>query len=226
MATPEHLEPSRRLSQAAMAERERLAMRLQKLDARASALSEQLRQLNFEREDLIKRMALLDQLRPSDSGPHLRRVDDHEHSVPGPRGSLRGAAIRQTAVEVLATRGRPTEPIHYTRWLELVQEAGYGIAGRDPAATFLTQIGRAALVVRADRPGEYMLDLEAPLRLRERLNELHEELFALHSGQQTLEAVVSTRERRDELLAEIGRSERALEEALATLGNSGLTGAD
>jgi hypothetical protein len=81
----------------------------------------------------------------------------------------------------------------------------------------LTQISRSALVSRADRPGVYALDLDAPVHLRERLSHLHAELLALHDGQQTLEAIVSARERRDELLNEIARTERALEEALTTL---------
>jgi hypothetical protein len=65
----------------------------------------------------------------------------------------------------------------------------------------------------------YTLDLAATDRLRKRLQVLHAELLGLHHGQQTLEAIVSTRQRRDELIAEIAQSERALEDALDTLQN-------
>jgi hypothetical protein len=56
-----------------------------------------------------------------------------------------------------------------------------------------------------------MFDLGTPARLRDKLAELYGELLALHDGQQTLEAIVSTRERRAELIEEIARIERALE---------------
>jgi len=57
----------------------------------------------------------------------------------------------------------------------------------------------------------YALDLDAVAQLRERPRRLHDELLALHRGQQTIEEIASARERRAELTAESARVERALE---------------
>lgn len=217
MATPEPLQPSRRLSEAALAERARLLRRREQLDERRAKLSSQLRQLDADRERLDARLALLDELAPDPPERLLRSVGSTAQKPEPPRGFLRGAGIRREAVRLLAASEAPEAPIHYTDWLDQLENAGYGIDSRDPAAAFLTQISRSALVARADQPGTYMLDLEAPLRLRQRLDHLNAELLAIHDGQQTLDAIVTTRERRDQILAEIGRTERALEEALTTL---------
>lgn len=64
----------------------------------------------------------------------------------------------------------------------------------------------------------YVLDHESPRALRERLEQLGSELSALHQGQQTIEAITGARERRAELVMEIGRTERAFDEAIESLG--------
>lgn len=215
MATPDPSDTSHRLSQAALAERKRLIRRLDRLDERATTLRQQLDELTAERDDAAKRLSLLNELLPTEAR-HLDLVAPPPEREP-PHGYLRGATIRRVAVQLFADSPRPTAPIHYKQWLELVQGAGYGVAGRDPLATFLTQINRSSIVQRADAPGTYVLDLDAPERLRAQLSQLHDELLRLHHGQQTLEAIVSTRTRRDDLVAEITRTERALEDALMTL---------
>jgi len=141
-----------------------------------------------------------------------------EHATEPEHGYLRGQEIRRTAVRLLGELRGDQRPIHYAEWFTLLQEAGYGISGRDPSANFLTQVGRSPVVVRSDEPGTYLLDLAAPKRLREQLDTLNTELLALHNGQQTIEEIASARERRNELVAAITRIERALEEALDSLG--------
>jgi hypothetical protein len=64
----------------------------------------------------------------------------------------------------------------------------------------------------------YGLDLEAPKRLERLLAELRSELTALHEGQQTIEAIASHRERRNQLGTELSRVERLLVEAIESLG--------
>jgi hypothetical protein len=218
MAEPERLEPSRRLSQAAFAEREGLLRRLAKLDGQITATRSQLGRLRDQRKNIVKRLALLNELVPHARDRPLQSVASDTEEASLTEDHLRGAEIRRVAVRVLAANKGPNRPIHYTHWLELVRKAGFAISGQDPAATFLTQINRSALVVRGDEPGVYMVDADAPNRLRARLKELHSEVLALNDGQQTLEAVVSTRQRREELVGEITRVERKLEEALAVLG--------
>jgi hypothetical protein len=220
VATPEPIESSRRLSQAAAAERARLEVELRKAEHQELALRKRLAQTEEHSQAIRQRLHLLDQLgigEPRTAGtvvrPQLVPPDaEPEH------GWLRGAAIRLVGIRLLAQSARPDQPIHYTDWLGLLRQAGYGIQGGDPAATFLTQLSRSAAVMRADKPGTYVLDFSAPARLRERLLQLNEELLALHQGQQMIEQISSARDRRRELITEIARTERDLEEAIVLVG--------
>ena len=95
-------------------------------------------------------------------------------------------------------------------------------AGKDPLATFLTQIGRSPVVQRTTTSGMYVLDLEFPRRARERLTRLGAELSAtqdLPAGA-TVEDIAAARERRAQLSAELQEAERHLEEALRALGET------
>lgn len=56
---------------------------------------------------------------------------------------LRGKRLREIAVELLRQRRVPGEAIHYREWYEVLTAAGFRVAGRDPLATFLTQVARA-----------------------------------------------------------------------------------
>ena len=68
-------------------------------------------------------------------------------------------------------------------------------------------------MIKGAVPGTYRLDLELAEQLRQRLNQLHDELIGLQQGQRTLEAITSTRARRLELTDEIARIEAAIDEA-------------
>jgi hypothetical protein len=220
MATPEPSEPSRRLVQAAAAERMRLTADLERAVQEAAAFRERAESLERRASTIRQRLQLLDQL----GGKHAptpgtaARPQLVPEATEPENGWLRGQAIRQAAVQILTTRADPSQPIHYTEWLELLQAAGFGITGRDPAAAFLTQVSRSPVVVRGDTPGTYRLDMDAPLPLRERLIALNDELLALHHGQQTIEEIATARDRRTELITEITRVERRLEEAVAAVG--------
>ena len=66
---------------------------------------------------------------------------------PGP--VLRGPAIRREAVcVVLAHPDRP-DALHYRDWFALLKQAGFEVAGKDPLATFLTQLSRSPPCARA-----------------------------------------------------------------------------
>jgi hypothetical protein len=230
MATPEPLTPSRRLRGAAEAEQARLVRELGRIEHRMGSLREELERLGGVAEGLRAKLALLERLTggpepgslsapPAAAGALEPVAEVHTEELAAPLGYLRGAGIRHAAVRLLAASAEPTQPIHYARWFELVREAGYGVAGTDPLATFLTQISRSPVVRRAREPGMYALELDAVPRLRDRLRRLHDELLALHRGQQTIEEIASVRERRAELAREYGHVERALEEALEVLGD-------
>jgi hypothetical protein len=228
MATPEPTATSRRLQSAARAERARLRRELERCERRTGALRRELADLEQQSATIRQRLALLAQLAHDneEDSPFVaepRRLQAVEPAasgeLPPARGYLRGADIRIAAVRLLAASENPARPIRYADWYRLLVKAGYGIAGRDPLASFLTQIGRSPLVRRAGERGLYALDLDVPRRLRERLHALHQELAGLHAGQQTIEEIATIAARRAELTAEVVQVERSLEEALASLGS-------
>jgi hypothetical protein len=215
-ADPTSRHSSRRLLAAAEAERNHLERELQRETRRAAAAAAELQRAVEAGHDVRQRLVLLEQLTGREPAK-AQRPSRLEVAAP-PAGFLRGAQIRLFGVRLLAASSEGHRPIHYTAWFELLQKAGYGIEARDPLATFLTQVSRSPVVVRGSEPGTYFLDREAPLRLAEELRSLHLELSRLHDGQQTIDGVVSIRERRLDLTTKISQVERALHEALETLG--------
>jgi hypothetical protein len=75
-----------------------------------------------------------------------------------PSEGLRGQQLRDAAITVLARRRGVGETIHYRDWFQLLLENGHTVKGKDPLATFLTQVTRSPLVVRAEAPGVYRID--------------------------------------------------------------------
>lgn len=76
-------------------------------------------------------------------------------------GELRGRELQRVAVELLRREqaGDVGEPVHYRDWYRLVVRAGGRIAGRDPMASFLTQVSRAPGVESVrPRSGLYRLN--------------------------------------------------------------------
>jgi hypothetical protein len=71
---------------------------------------------------------------------------------------LRGQRLRDVAVEILHREVGPGQPIHYKEWYGLLEAAGHKVGGRDPLATFLAQIHRAAEVKSiGQRSGRFQL---------------------------------------------------------------------
>ncbi|HEV2786454.1 MAG TPA: hypothetical protein VGV67_08710 [Solirubrobacteraceae bacterium] len=70
---------------------------------------------------------------------------------------LRGARVREVALQILEQRDAENEGVHYRDWYEWLRDAGYTVSGRDPLATFLAQISRSADVERVGgaRSGRY-----------------------------------------------------------------------
>lgn len=65
---------------------------------------------------------------------------------------LRGARVREVAMQILTQRDADSEAVHYRDWYEWLREAGFTVSGRDPLATFLAQISRAPDVERVGGP--------------------------------------------------------------------------
>ncbi len=187
-------------------------------------MQEELDELGASVAELDERLALISRL--AGEGSQRERSDgadavvEEGSSDEGTQTVLRGPAIRAAAVRVLLAAPRRPEALHYRQWFELVAEAGYGVAGKDPLAVFLTQLSRSPLVRRGTQSGVYELDVQAPARLRRRLEGLQAQLRELTgtSPRSTTDLSV-VRGRRTALNVEISKAERALEEAEETLRN-------
>lgn len=65
--------------------------------------------------------------------------------------ALRGERLRDVAADVLWRHFRDGDVVHYRQWYDLVVSDGYRIGGKNPAATFLTQVARVETVERVGR---------------------------------------------------------------------------
>lgn len=194
---------SSRLARAAGAERMALLRERDKLARRRAAAAEALAAIEEQLGEVEERLELIDRLVPEAA---------NVHPLPARGGSagdgLKGAAIRRAAIDVLLARpGGAAEPIHYKEWFRALEASGRPVAGKDPLAVFLTQISRSPVVRRTTHSGVYELDLDAPARLRSRLDRLHARL-----AEQSTD-----RAERERIVAEIGVAERALDEAERSL---------
>ena len=124
---------------------ERLRVEADALRARAEELEEKAaldERLLWELEDILE------------LAPQLR-VDLQTEE-------LRGERLREAAIAILRAELGAGESIHYRDWFRLVRAAGHRVAGKDPMATFLTQVSRSAAVERVGaRSGRYRLRLAA-----------------------------------------------------------------
>jgi hypothetical protein len=214
MASAEPKTASRRLLDAAAAERLTIEDDLRALDERRHRLHADLRSLEVTERALRRRLVLVSELAGAHQPRALRAVSQPPARE---REVLRGAAIRRVAVEVVARCEDRLRPRHYTHWYDELLEAGYAVSGRDPVAAFLTQLSRSPVVVRESEPGTYRLNYEVVPELERKLLSLNDELARLQHGQQTIDAINSVRDERERLLREITQIERLLIEAVAVL---------
>lgn len=84
--------------------------------------------------ELEAALGLADQLRLEDLDPRLG-----------------GQRLEQIAVGLLRQQRQFGEAIHYRDWFRLVRMAGYEVTGKDPLATFLTQLRRSDAVESVGR---------------------------------------------------------------------------
>jgi hypothetical protein len=106
--------------------------------------------------DRLEENASRDEHLLGELGALLGREDQLRLEDLDPR--LKGQRLREVAVEVLRREVGPGQPIHYRQWYMLLDAAGHKVGGRDPLATFLTQVHRAHDVVSVGRrSGLYQL---------------------------------------------------------------------
>jgi hypothetical protein len=91
----------------------------------------------------------------------LLEIED-QLSITTLSAELRGERLRTIAAEVLWRHHRLGDVVHYKQWFKLVVADGHTIGGKNPAATFLTQIARIDTVERLGRrSGLYRLVVAA-----------------------------------------------------------------
>ncbi|MHB1833847.1 MAG: hypothetical protein ACYCXW_02660 [Solirubrobacteraceae bacterium] len=219
--TPTAPPASARLQRAAHAERAEIDRHRARLLAARDKLRAELARIDAGLADLDDRQRLLDRLvAPAQDfagdPPVPARGDNADAGADRGPTILRGPAIRAAAVHVLAQHPR-REAMHYRDWYELVLDAGFSVAGKDPLAVFLTQLNRSPLVRKSTQAGVYEVDLTAPARLHARLDELQQQLRQLTAAPTNTADLSAIRERRGIVNAEIGQVEKALEEATRVL---------
>lgn len=226
MSISESWTPSRRMRSAASAELERVERELLRIDERERELAEGLATLGGMRAELTEQLVVLrrfaDEPSEPDESPRRLRVLHGGESAGATLAAtpasheLRGARIREVAVQVLSRTPEGRAPIHYKTWYELLRARGFMPAGKDPLASFLTQIGRSPVVRRSSAAGTYTLDVEFPTRAREELASLREQFqsAARLPANATIAEIADARARRSELGAAVDTVERMLEEAV------------
>ncbi len=201
--------PSSSLERAAGSEFDRIERLLGGIARRRAALEAQLAELEAEASALQERQRLLQLLVPAAGGASGTR-----DAPPITAGKLvKGRALRQVAGRLLWELQRDGE-IHYREWFERVMAAGYAVGGKEPAATFLTNVRDSPAVARGSRAGYYRLDPASGERVAQQLGEVHAELAdvsgmldkARHSGA-PVEAADRLRAHRDALAQRIRRLE-------------------
>ncbi len=115
-------------------ERKQVVARLQELQAQARRLHALVEQIDRDVDAATLLIRQMDEI--LGIAPQLAlEVDD----------PLRGYELQRVAIDLL--RRNPDAaagaPVHYRNWYELLLQAGGRVAGKDPLATFLTQISRA-----------------------------------------------------------------------------------
>ena len=138
--------------EAARVERDRLAARLAETVQRA----EHFEQLAADARD--EAVSLGDSIRAIEEvaglAPQLAICEISEE--------LRGERLRGVALEVLRGLSESGDPVHYRTWFDALVESGYRISGRDPLASFLTQVTRIDDVQSVGRrSGLYRLRIAA-----------------------------------------------------------------
>jgi hypothetical protein len=167
-STPPHAS----LVRAAAAEEERVDRALERLAHRRDTLAAELADLESQMGELHERRRLLAMLV---EGPEaVESAGSPAPAVPGPPRTgvtaVRGRRLRLVAAQLLWRTSGEGE-VHYREWFERLLAEGYAVGGRDPVASFLTNVRDSPAVVRGAQPGYYRLDPSRRLAIAARLDE-------------------------------------------------------
>ena len=174
--------PHASLVRAAAVEDQRVERALQQLTHRRETLAAEIAGLEAQMDELQERRKLLGLLvdRPGDDAP--RGATQRTGVTP-----VRGRRLRLVAAQLLWASARDQE-IHYREWFERLVAAGYAVGGRDPLASFLTNIRDSPAVVRGERQGFYRLDPSAVDAAARELREIEAEMADVEQSLQRARA--------------------------------------
>lgn len=137
---------------AAKAEREHLAARLAEAQERVEHFEACAAEARDEAESLARLIRDLEEMLGMASQIAMCEIDEE----------LRGERLREVALDVLHEKAGDGTPIHYREWFAALNEAGFRVVGKDPLASFLTQVSRIDRVEKIGRrTGLYRLRLAA-----------------------------------------------------------------
>jgi hypothetical protein len=201
--------PSAAMARSARNEIDRIARALDVIEQRRAALLAQAAELQAEAEDYSRRRHLLEELVQVEHATPTAELG----VAPSARvtRSLKGRELRRVAGQLLWAWMRE-DPIHYREWFERVLAEGYAIGGKDPAASFLTNIRDSPAVTRGSSQGFYALDPTSVDRISQAMAEAQAELADVeqsieraYSGDAGHGSVEALRTHRDHLRQQLRR---------------------
>ena len=137
---------------AATVERDLLAVRLAEAHERVEHFETRAAEARDEAQALADKMRAIEEV--AGLAPQMAICNISEE--------LRGERLREVAVDVLRRLASSGDPVHYRAWFDALVESGFRVTGRDPLATFLTQITRIEQVESVGRrSGLYRLRIAA-----------------------------------------------------------------
>ncbi|SRR6266498_2613506 len=139
MPIPESL--SSNFVTAAEAERETLAARLVDAQEQAEHFESLAAQAREEAETLAASIRAIEEV--AGLAPQMAISELSEE--------LRGERLREVALDVLRRISSSGDSVHYRVWFEALLGSGYRVSGKDPLATFLTQVSRIERVQSVGR---------------------------------------------------------------------------
>jgi hypothetical protein len=138
---------SEHVQEAVAREREVVAARLDALRDQSLRMHELVDQVDSDAAETARLLRQMDEM--LGLAPQLS-LETH--------GELRGQKLQEIAVDLLRQKKGTGVEVHYKDWYDLLLGAGLVVGGKDPLATFLTQIGRARNVESVrPRSGLYRL---------------------------------------------------------------------
>lgn len=165
--------PSAALRRTARSELLRIERAMTRIEQRRAALLGQLAELDDEAEVYARRKRLVEELAYVEGA-----VPTSTTVAPARRPAeraIKGRELRRVAGRLLWSEQRDRE-IHYREWFERVIGAGYAVGGKDPVASFLTNIRDSPAVRRGSAQGRYRLDPDSLETVGQQIAETQAEL--------------------------------------------------